>query len=76
MFPNASEPTAVLLSPVVFAVNASLATVVLLPPVVFASYAFLPSAVLDEPNLVALTKDGKMKKTNLILKEAVLQLSD
>ena len=32
------------------------------------------SAVLSEPDLVALTQDGKIKKTNLVLKEAVLAL--
>ena len=34
------------------------------------------SAVLEDPHLVALTKDGKIKKTNLILKEALLDLPD
>jgi len=34
------------------------------------------SAVLSEPNLVALTNDGKIKKTDLILKETVLQLPE
>ncbi len=32
------------------------------------------SSVLAEPNLVALTMDGKMKKTSLILKETLLEL--
>ena len=34
------------------------------------------SAVLSEPNLVALTNDGKIKKTDLILKETVLQIPE
>ena len=33
------------------------------------------SAVLEEPNLVVLTTGGKLKKTNLVLKEAILDLS-
>ena len=33
-------------------------------------------SVLDESNLVALTKDGKMKKTNLILKATKFELPD
>jgi len=32
------------------------------------------SSVLEEPNLVVLTTDGKMKKSNLILKETRLEL--
>lgn len=32
------------------------------------------SSVLEEPNLVVLTTDGKMKKSNLILKESKLEL--
>lgn len=32
------------------------------------------SAVLEESNLMAVTKDGKIKKTNLILKETLLEL--
>ena len=32
------------------------------------------SSVLEEPNLVVLTNDGKMKKTGLVLKEALLEL--
>ena len=32
------------------------------------------SSVLEEPNLVVLTNDGKMKKTSLILKESILDL--
>ncbi len=33
------------------------------------------SAVLEEPNLVVITQGGKLKKTNLVLKEATLDLS-
>ena len=33
-------------------------------------------SVIEEPNLVALTKDGKMKKTNLVLKETVLKIPE
>ncbi|MAZ55513.1 MAG: hypothetical protein CMP54_00735 [Flavobacteriales bacterium] len=32
------------------------------------------SSVLEEPNLVVLTNDGKMKKSSLILKESILDL--
>ena len=32
------------------------------------------SSVLEEPNLVVLTNDGKMKKTSLVLKESILDL--
>ena len=32
------------------------------------------SSVLEEPNLVVLTTDGKIKKSNLVLKETVLEL--
>ena len=32
------------------------------------------SSVLEEPNLVVLTNDGKMKKTGLVLKETLLEL--
>ena len=31
-------------------------------------------SVLDEPNLVVLTQDGKMKRTNLVLKETLLEI--
>ena len=34
------------------------------------------SAVLEESNLMAVTKDGKIKKTNLILKETTLELPE
>ena len=33
------------------------------------------SAVLSEPDLVVLTQDGKIKKTNLVLKETTLKLA-
>ena len=33
-------------------------------------------AVLSEPNLIVLTTDGKIKKTNLVLKETVLSLPE
>ena len=32
------------------------------------------SSILEEPNMVALTRDGKMKKTDLILRETLLEL--
>tara|TARA_B100001250_G_C19652124_1_gene723187 strand:+ start:17 stop:844 length:828 start_codon:yes stop_codon:yes gene_type:complete len=32
------------------------------------------SSVLEDPNLVVLTKDGKMKKSRLVLQESVLEL--
>jgi hypothetical protein len=32
--------------------------------------------VLSEPNLIVLTTDGKIKKTNLVLKETVLSLPE
>ena len=32
------------------------------------------SSILDEPNLMAVTKEGKIKKTNLILRETTLTL--
>ena len=32
------------------------------------------SAVLSEPDLVVLTQDGKIKKTNLVLKEGTVKL--
>ena len=32
------------------------------------------SSILEEPNMVALTRDGKMKKTDLILRESLLEL--
>ena len=34
------------------------------------------SSILDEPNLMAVTKEGKIKKTNLILRETTLILPD
>ena len=34
------------------------------------------SSVLEESNLVVLTTDGKLKKSNLVLKETVLKLPD
>ncbi len=33
-------------------------------------------AVLSEPNLIVLTTDGKIKKTNLVLKETILKLPE
>ena len=33
-------------------------------------------AVLNEPNLIVLTTDGKIKKTNLVLKETILNLPE
>ena len=33
-------------------------------------------SVLSEPNLIVLTNDGKIKKTNLVLKETILSLPD
>jgi len=33
-------------------------------------------SVLQEPNLVVLTKDGKLKKTNLVLKETLLEFPE
>ena len=34
------------------------------------------SAVLKDPNLVVLTKEGKIKKTNLVLRETILKLPE
>ena len=34
------------------------------------------SSVLEEPNLVVLTQDGKIRKSNLILKETILKLAE
>ena len=31
-------------------------------------------SVLEEPNLVVLTRDGKIKKTNLVLKETIFRI--
>ena len=33
-------------------------------------------SVLSEPNLIVLTNDGKIKKTNLVLKETILSLPE
>ncbi len=33
-------------------------------------------SVLEEPNLIVLTKEGKIKKTNLVLKETILDLPE
>tara|TARA_B100002052_G_C15881053_1_gene599273 strand:+ start:2645 stop:3463 length:819 start_codon:yes stop_codon:yes gene_type:complete len=33
-------------------------------------------SVMEEPNLVVLTKEGKMRKTNLVLKETVLKIPE
>ena len=33
-------------------------------------------SVMEEPNLVVLTKEGKMKKTNLVLKETILKIPE
>ena len=33
-------------------------------------------SVLKEENLIVLTKEGKIKKTNLVLRESMLKLSD
>jgi hypothetical protein len=33
-------------------------------------------SVIEEPNLVVLTNEGKMKKTNLVLKETILKLPE